>query len=873
VINQIIVTEPIRALPRPVDVRPRPRTDQIERTATIAKVTDALSQEPVQIIARDGWGKTSVIAQIAHDGRVERYTDGIAVISGWGLPVEDVEQGIFDAFYESTLPDTVHKVTPGQLRTHLGNIEAAILVDDLDVPRQHVDRLIDACVSSAFVSTSSTQTMWSGGTVVELDGMDDADALALFQQRLDRVVNGAELTAVMKFLTHTRGYPMAIVSAASAARRGASLIDLLPRIASAPDPIAAVHEEIAATFTLAESRLLSVLAAVQGDPLPPEAVGQAAGVDDADALLEGLKRDGIIQAASPRYRLPRSSAALLDLPLDGPSTAQGLMQWCAAEVDASRITSAGPAIASAIRTATREHDYDTAIALGRSADGPLSLSGHWGVWGQILEATRDASTAAGDQFMEGWSLHQLGTRALAQQRKDDALAMLTKAADIRRQIGDQAGLDVTEHNLSLLAPPPVAAPPQPPRPTPPPTRGGIPGWAWTMIAVGLLAVAGLVGFIVVSQGSDPTVVTTIAAQNGELVPTTDAIEIFDVPPGESVSSEVELINIGPGPVTVDDVAVAGHGSITVQNSCGSLEPSESCLITVTFDPEEPGEFTASLVVRHSGINSDVAIPILGVAIEPPDAFVSVDPINLDFGVILLGQDESKSVEISNEGDLEIRVLNIGIDSEQFVRDNAPNDAQDCESLAPGESCSVDVRFITTEPGVFDGFLVIDHTGENSPSEIRLSGVVPGPANLEIEIIEVSDANNTSAADPLSTAMVVATITNTGQTATTDGFEYRFERMNPRLENSWIPALTSEGNQTEFTVTGPIGPGETVTVEHRLGFPTGDYAPGSATAIRAEVDSCFAEEFINVPPCRVVESFEDDNVSNPVELLVFFERVE
>ena len=170
VINQIVVTDPIRALPRPVDVRPRARRGQVERTSAIADVTAAVGQEPVQIIARDGWGKTSVIAQLAYHPGIERYRDGIAVISAWGLPVEDVEQTIFDAFYESTLPDTVHKVTPGQLRTSLGDVGAAIIVDDLDVPRQHVDRLIDACAGGGFISTASTQTLWSDGTVIDLDG-------------------------------------------------------------------------------------------------------------------------------------------------------------------------------------------------------------------------------------------------------------------------------------------------------------------------------------------------------------------------------------------------------------------------------------------------------------------------------------------------------------------------------------------------------------------------------------------------------------------------------------------------------------------------------------------------------------------------------
>ena len=880
VINQIVVTEPIRALPRPVDVRPRARRGQVERTSAVADVTAAVDQEPVQIIARDGWGKTSVIAQLAYDPGIERYRDGIAVISGWGLPVEDVEQAIFDAFYESTLPDTVHKVTPGQLRTSLGNVEAAIIVDDLDVPRQHVDRLIDACAGGGFISTASTQTLWSDGTVIDLDGMNETDALSLFEQRLGRAIDGAELAAVTSFIAHIRGYPMAIVAAASAARRGSALIDMLPRLMSAPDPVAAVHEEIAATLTLAETRLLSVLAAVKGDPLPPEAVGRTAGVDGADTLLEGLRSDGLIEAASPRYRFPRSSSALLDLSVDGPATARGLAAWCDTESDSKLIAAAGPAIVSAIRSAAQDQDYAAAMALGRSADAALSLSGRWGVWGQVLDATKEAATAAMDPFVEGWSLHQLGTRALAEQRNADALDMLGRAADIRRQIGDDAGLEVTEHNLSLLNPPPAVVPPDSPPPATPPSSSGIPWWAWTMIVVGLLAIAGIAGFIVVSQGSDdPTVVTTVAVRNGELVPTTDVIEIFNVPLGESVSSEVELINVGEGSVDINNVAAVGDSSITTASDCRSLEPGGSCLVTVTFSPAAAGEFQAVLVVEHSGVNSDITIPVVGIAIDPPEAFVSVNPINLDFGVVPLGGGDSGSVEITNGGNVDVRIDDIRIDSDFFVRDNASEEDRRCASLSRGESCTIDVAIIAAEPGILAGTLMIGHTGENPPFEIRLSGVVLEPANLVIEILETSDATSIhSAADSVTTGTVTVAITNTGQTATGNAFEWRIERLDPKVEDSWIPTVTfneENGELASIPFEGSIGPGETVIIEDvNIGFPNSDYPSLTegfttfTTQIRAEVDSCFGEGVIAIPPCRIAESNEEDNVSQPFKIQIF-----
>ena len=935
VINQIIVTEPIRPLARPVDVRPRVRDHHIERSGVLAEVTEAADHGPAQIVADDGWGKTSVVAQLARHRRIEQYRDGIAVVSGWGLPVEDVEQAIFDVFFQSTLPDTVHKITPGQLRTSLGDVEAAILVDDLDIPRQHVDRLIDACGHSVFVSTASTQTMWSDGLVVGLDGMDNSDALTLFEHRLGGSIDPGDLEAVTAFVAKVRGFPMAIVAAASAARRGADLVAMLPRLVDAPNPIGVIQGEIAKTFTLAETRLLSALAAVRGNPLPPEAVGRAAGVDNAGDLLEGLKRDGIVEAASPRYRLPSTSAALMNLPIDAPATAQGLTQWCVAETDTDLISAAAPAIVSAIGSAVQAGDHRAAIALGRSADGAVSLSGRWGVWGQLLDATREAAVASTDPFAEGWSLHQLGTRALAEQRHDEALSKLTEAADIRRRIGDTAGLDVTEHNLSLLSPPPAAVPPHH-RASAPSSSSGIPWWAWTMILVGLLAavVTGILVYGSINDSPDPQtppVVTTIAAK-GSLTSTPEFIEFSELPPGESASAEVSLFNTGPGSVNIENIEIEGHEAYSFTTDCDSLEFAASCRLVVTFQPGELGEARARIRITYTGDNDQLSIPIIGAAIEPPAAFLTVDPGTIAFGTVERLVDRSivtaagssewtRELELRNVGNLDVQVGDIRLRTERFVVNH------DCATVVPDTSCFVQVGFVAVETGEFNDTLTIEHSAQNSTFEIAISGFVPTPPNLTIEISEVAEFTPVVVIDPsidaealvridsfelvdpslanelqvdlvdsfvefdspilvdpliiadpsalrldLWTIHVVVEIVNTGQEAIEEDFSIRFETKASDTSGPWITATSADGRPAEFTVEHDLTSVEMVLVTSVLGFSTDVYylvqdAPqGRPVAqIRVVVDSCSPEDSIVAPPCRIDESDEGDNISQDVEV--------
>ena len=405
-----------------------------------------------------------------------------------------------------------------------------------------------------------------------------------------------------------------------------------------------------------------------------------------------------------------------------------------------------------------------------------------------------------------------------------------------------------------------------------------------MIVVGLLAIAGIVGLVVANQEPEVTVVTTVAAVNGELVPTTDVIEIFDVPVGASVTSGVELVNTGEGPVDIEGVSVDGHGSITAESGCGSLEPRESCLVTVTFSPQEPGEADALIIVEHTGLNGDLGIPVIGIAIEPPEAFLVVDPINLEFGVIALGEDGTGSIEIMNAGDLDVHIHGIEIASDVFVRDDAREEDGRCADLDPGDSCSIDVRFVAAGPGDFSGVLFVDHTGENSPSEVRLSGIVRGPANLVIEIVD-SDPDANEAAEAVEVIVdntfevdtpsgtrtfrrvpFTVKITNLGQTTVTDRFTFRFERLTGDDVIPWDPVPTPDTHTGEIEFDGSIAPEETVTVVAEIGLST----LGSVVLLRAEVDSCLAEGSPVIPPCRIVESNEEDNLSEPFPILPLVE---
>lgn len=890
-------------------------------------IATALASDPIQLVAGDGWGKTVVLRQAVYREPADSYPDGVAYVSGWGLAVEDIEQAIFEAFYESNLPDVRIKASQGQLRTSLADVHAAIVIDDLDVPRQHVDRIIDGCRECVFLSSASHQTLWSGGSVMDLSGLEPDHSVALFEQRLGRSLGTTEREAVALFAHAVAGYPMAIASAAAAVRRGGTVIDALRDIAQSSDPIAEVYTTISETLNLRESRLLSTLDALNDAPLPDGALAFAASVEEPVADLEGLVRDGILQVASPTYRLPSAAAVLLNLPDSTDSTIRGLTNWCHTEERAEVVASAGSAIVTAMRIAIREQDAEAAISLGRSADAGLAVSVRWGLWNDVLTEIRSASAMTGDAVSHAWSLHQLGTKALITGETDTGRQLLAEAQTIQESIGDVAGLRATQHNLAVVG----QAAPVPIKPRPPAPKSGMSGWVWIMTIAAVIVIGGVIAWVMTRDDpATPPPETTVPIETGELRSSVPAIEFRDIPLEAQATAEIEVINTGPGPLDISSVRIEDETFFSSEDDCDSLAVSETCGIVVTFTANELGLAESALIIEHTGQNDSLRIELFGQAVQPPSAFPWPDTVNVDFGavsqasdrVILSSLDDSewsRTIEITNGGNVDVQIVDVALSSERFIQ------STDCGLLGPNQSCMINVRFLASEPGPHNGVLLVEHTGDNPTIEIPITGIVLAPSNLTIDVLGSSGLVDSFVLDNdqqakvrdqldvvvlsnieqvqtpdwlvafvLDDAQLLQTpewldefvleeaqsqdsqifwvfdvevaITNSGEEPVSDEFFFYLEyRLQAELLPLWLPAIKPNDASPQFRVDTGIPPGEQVRFTVRIGVLKSAQQGPDPASIRALVDTCLDAEELPAPPCRIVESEEGDNISSKFDL--------
>ncbi|MBA2537394.1 MAG: hypothetical protein H0V20_08200 [Actinobacteria bacterium] len=98
----------------------------------------------------------------------------------------------------------------------------------------------------------------------------------------------------------------------------------------------------------------------------------------------------------------------------------------------------------------REGRYGDVFRLARALTGLLALLMRWVALVQAVRLALKAAQALGDGAGQAWARHELGTLSLGAEDAAAANGDLEQALRLRRELGDEAGAKVTQHNLAVL---------------------------------------------------------------------------------------------------------------------------------------------------------------------------------------------------------------------------------------------------------------------------------------------------------------------------------------------------------------------------------------------------------------------------------------
>jgi hypothetical protein len=178
----------------------------------------------------------------------------------------------------------------------------------------------------------------------------------------------------------------------------------------------------------------------------------------------------------------------------------------------------------------RDGRHGDALRLARALIALLALLGRWLALVQSLRLALRAARTIGDRAQEAWANHEIGTFSFAGGDRQGAVTHLEAAQQIRQDLGDETGTQVTASNLVVAR----SAPPV----------------SWMAIAIAgvvALVIAGAIaGILYARDGDDDVTLTT----NGTTTGATTGNSPPPPPPPRPIAEIIE----GPPDLTNDPTA-------------------------------------------------------------------------------------------------------------------------------------------------------------------------------------------------------------------------------------------------------------------------------------------------------------------------------
>ncbi len=252
------------------------------------------------------------------------------------------------------------------------------------------------------------------------------------------------------------------------------------------------------------------------------------------------------------------------------------------------------------------------------------------------------------------------------------------------------------------------------------------------------------------------------------------------------------------------ISIAGTNAteFTQTNTCGAtLEPNDSCIVSVIFTPTTAGRQTATLSIADNATGSPQSMALVGnETVYPPDPVLS--PTQLAFGTEAVGSSTTRTVTLTNQDKGALTITSITSDGPWWTQTNTCG-----TTLAAGASCTINVIFTPTVAGASTtAQLVVQDNANSSPQQVSLSGsgtavdVVVSPLSLNFAAQAVgttSPAQTVTVTNYSTVPITFSSISATGDFAVTNNCN------GPVPTNSSCSALVTFKPTASGTRTGTL----------------------------------------------------------------------
>jgi len=221
--------------------------------------------------------------------------------------------------------------------------------------------------------------------------------------------------------------------------------------------------------------------------------------------------------------------------------------------------------------------------------------------------------------------------------------------------------------------------------------------------------------------------------NGKLMPTIDippTLDLGGVTQDKEGKKNLIIKNTGDAPlniksITHSDAAFSGSYSGVISHEAGQNEKA----IEITFSPTQVKDYSNTITIETNELG-EFTVECRGTGLEKV-ATINLSPNTFDFGDIEIDQSSTKTLNITNNGDINLVISKIEIpDGFSFAYQTGSDGA-----IEPGASEKINITFSPTSAGDYDGVLKIHSNAVSGLEEISLTGFgKPKPGQTFLKII-------------------------------------------------------------------------------------------------------------------------------------------
>ena len=227
------------------------------------------------------------------------------------------------------------------------------------------------------------------------------------------------------------------------------------------------------------------------------------------------------------------------------------------------------------------------------------------------------------------------------------------------------------------------------------------------------------------DGADGASTTTLSgtglAAAAQLGADIDALDFGQVSANtRSAPRVLNIVNLGQAPLTLREAGVSDAAFTLDAGGCAggtTLAPQQRCTMAVSFAPGRNAVFSGALRVV-AGDGAALRLPLFGLASA---ALATPVPQRLAMSEVL-GHSSSATLALVNQGPSawQLRAISLsGPEAADFAIDGGS-----CvvgRSVAPGTSCSVELRFTPRATGARTARLQLAHDAAATPAQVALFG--------------------------------------------------------------------------------------------------------------------------------------------------------